>query len=187
MNLFEVNMTLFRTVAPLISAALILGATTSGQGRPLLPQDQQPTPAQPGGAPDQIEQLRLTPEQRQRIRAITELSKDERQIINRRVRESNLALEQALDADVLDENLIEQRVNDLATAQAAQMRMRIQTEVKIRRVLRPEQLATLRLLRLQVRDVMGGQRPNNQRRPAAQGLQPNQFPRRNVPPRNPRP
>ena len=114
-------------------------------------------------APDPIEQLRLTPEQRQRIRMIFAENKDERQSINRRVREANVALDQALDADPVDENVIEQRVNELATAQTAQMRMRIQTEVKIRRELRAEQLATLRRLRLQVRDFVNGQRPLNRR------------------------
>jgi Spy/CpxP family protein refolding chaperone len=120
---------------------------------------------------DPIEQLRLSPEQRQRIRTIFEQNKDERQLTNRRVREANIALDQALDADPADENLVEQRVTDLATAQAAQMRMRVQTELKIRRELRPEQLATLRRLRLQVRDVMNAQRPNN-RRPFRQRLRP---------------
>ena len=113
--------------------------------------------------PDPIEQLRLAPEQRQRIRLILEENKDERQSINRRLREANVALDQALDADSIDETVIDQRVNELAAAQAAQMRMRIQTEVKIRRELRPEQLATLRRLRLQVRDFVNGQRPLNQR------------------------
>jgi Spy/CpxP family protein refolding chaperone len=108
---------------------------------------------------DPIEQLRLTPEQRQRIRMIFLENKDERQSINRRVREANVALDQALDTEPVDENLIEQRINELATAQAAQMRMRIQTEVKIRRELRPEQLATLRRLRLQARDFIGAQGP----------------------------
>jgi Spy/CpxP family protein refolding chaperone len=119
--------------------------------------------------PDPIEQLRLAPEQRQRIRLILEENKDERQSINRRVREANVALDQALDADPMDETVIDQRVNELAAAQAAQMRMRIQTEVKIRRELRPEQLAILRRLRLQARDFIGGQRP----------VRPN--PRRNAP------
>ena len=114
-------------------------------------------------APDPIEQLRLTPEQRQRIRLIFEENKNERQSINRRVREANVALDQALDADPVDENIIDQRLNELATAQTAQTRMRIQTELKIRRELRPEQLATLRRLRLQVRDFVNGQRPLNQR------------------------
>jgi len=122
--------------------------------------------------PDPIEQLRLTPEQRQRVRMILEENKNERQSINRRLREANVALDQALDADPTDEAVIDQRLSELATAQAAQMRMRIYTELKIRRELRPEQLATLRRLRLQARDFINAQRP------AAQRLRPN--PRRNA-------
>ncbi len=133
---------------------------------------------------DPISQLRLTPEQRQKIRMIAQQTKDERQTTNRRVREANIALDQALDMKPTDENLIEQRINELAAAQTAQLRMRIQMELRIRRELDPEQLATLRRLRLQVRDVMGGQRPLNQR-PAGRGLRPNQrsgaFPRPNIP------
>lgn len=118
-------------------------------------------------APDPIEQLRLTPDQRQRIRVILEQNKLERQMTNRRVREANVVLDQALDAEPVDEAVIEQRVSELAAAQAAQLRMRIQMELKIRRELRPEQLAMLRQLRLQIRDVMGAQRPVNtfQQRP----------------------
>ena len=111
--------------------------------------------------PDPITQLQLTPDQRQRVRLILEENKDERQSINRRVREANVALDQALDAETPDENVIEQRINDLAAAQTAQTRMRIHTEMKIRRELTPEQLATLRRLRLQVRDFVNGQRPLN--------------------------
>lgn len=122
---------------------------------------------------DPIEQLRLSPEQRQAIRRIVADSRVERQTTNLRLREANIALDQTLDATPADENLIEQRINDVATAQAAQLRMRIHTEMKIRRLLLPEQLATLRRLRLQVRDVMAPQRMNNPRRPAAQqGLRP---------------
>ena len=120
---------------------------------------------------DPIEQLRLTPDQRQAIRRIVADTRIERQTTNFRLREANVALDEALDAG--DENQIEQRINDVAAAQAAQLRMRIHTEIKIRRILRPEQLATLRRLRLQVRDVMAPQRRNNPRRPAVQqGLRP---------------
>ena len=124
---------------------------------------------------DPIEQLRLTPEQRQRIRIILEETKQERQITNRRLREANVALDQALDAEPINEAVIEQRVAELAAAQAAQLRMRIQTELKVRRELRPEQLAVLRRLHLQIRDVMGGQRPANTftPRPSRQTLRPN--------------
>jgi Spy/CpxP family protein refolding chaperone len=117
-------------------------------------------PAQDSPA-DPIEQLRLTPEQRQRIRVIFEENKQERQSTNRRLREANVALDQALDADPINESVIEQRINELAAAQAAQLRMRIQTEIKIRRELRPEQMAILRSRRLQIRDVVNPQRPAN--------------------------
>ena len=120
---------------------------------------------------DPIEQLRLTPEQRQRIRMIVEQNKNERQGTNRRVREANVALDQALDSDPIDEAVIQQRINELATAQAAQLRMRIETEIKIRRELRPEQLALLRRLRLQIRDVVGGQ--GQRQRPRREAFQPN--------------
>jgi Spy/CpxP family protein refolding chaperone len=153
-----------RTTVPLLAGVLILLTWTSAY--PM----QDPAPV---AAADPIEQLRLTPEQRQRIRMIFEENKNDRQSTNRRVREANVALDQALDAEPTDENLIEQRINELASAQAAQLRMRIQTEMKIRRELRPEQLATLRRLRLQLRDVMAPQRPLNQR-PARQGLPSNQ-------------
>jgi Spy/CpxP family protein refolding chaperone len=140
---------------------------------------------EPGvAATDPIEQLRLTPEQRQKVRMILQESKDERQLTNRRLREANIALEQALDAEPADENLIDQRINEVAGAQAAQMRMRIRMELKIRRELRPEQLAMWRQFRLQLKDFAGAQRPFNQR-PAGRGMRPNQG--RNTNTLNPRP
>ena len=153
----------------LLFAALLLLTTTSATHA-------QDVPAAP--VEDSINQLNLTPEQRQRIRTIFEENKTERQSTNRRLREANLALTQALDAEPIDENVIDERLNALAAAQAAQMRMRIQIELKIRRELSPDQLATWRRLRLQMRDFIDARRPLNQR-PAAQRLQP----RRNVRPR----
>lgn len=129
----------------------------------------------PGATTDPIEQLRLSPDQRQAVRRIIADTRLERQSTNRRLREANVALDQALDAEPTDENLVEQRINEVAAAQAAQLRMRIHTEMRIRRILNPEQLATLRRLRLQLRDVVAPQRMNNPRRPAPQqGLRPRQ-------------
>lgn len=154
-----------KKVLLLLATVLLIAATAAGQA-----QDQTLT-TQPVPAEDPIEQLRLTPDQRQRIRLIFNQNKDERQQANRRLREANVALDQALDADPIDESMIEQRLNELAAAQAAQTRMRIHTELRVRRELRSDQLATLRRLRLQVRDVMTPQHPMN-RRPAQQGLRP---------------
>jgi Spy/CpxP family protein refolding chaperone len=163
--MFEAKMKL-RTLIFLFATLLLLTTVANAQDGPLPPVE------------DSINQLHLTPEQRQRIRTLFEENKTERQTTNRRVREAQISLTQALDAEPIDESAIDQRVNELAAAQAAQMRMRIQIELKIRRELTPEQLTTWRHLRLQMRDFMEAQRPLN-RRPAAQGLQP----RRNVRPR----
>jgi Spy/CpxP family protein refolding chaperone len=156
-----------RTLMLLLAIVLLFTGSSSGYAQ---------EPEAPGGDP--IQQLRLTPEQRQRIRLIFADNKDDRQITNRKLREANFALEQALDAEPVNENLIEQRINELAAAQAAQTRMRIRMELKIRRELRPEQLAIWRTLRLQLKDFAGAQRPVDDqnarpnRRPNANTLRP---------------
>lgn len=109
-------------------------------------------PQNDAGGGDPIRQLNLTPEQRQQIRSIRQETNAERAAINQRVGTANRALETALDSDNPDEAVVEQRMKDLAAAQAAAMRMRISTEVKIRRVLTVEQRAILRTLREQARD-----------------------------------
>jgi Spy/CpxP family protein refolding chaperone len=153
----------FRTIS--LAALLLLGLAISAMA-----QDQTmpppPTPADP------IQQLNLTPEQRQQIRRFMAETQPERQNTNRRLRESNEALDRALDADPIDENVIEQRINDVAAAQAAQTRMRAHMELRVRRLLSTEQLATLRQLKLQIRDVMNPQRQNNPRRPNADAFRP---------------
>jgi len=161
-----------------LSAALLVAVASSTSHA----QDRQSNTAQQVET-DQIQQLALTPEQRERIRAIFEENNDERQLTNRRVREANIALNTALDAEQIDENLIQQRVNDLSAAQTAQMRLRIRTELKIRRELRPEQLATWRRLRRRVRNVMSSERPLNRQgiRDVRQNRRNNVVPRRNRP------
>ncbi len=121
---------------------------------------------QSGQFEDPIQQLRLTPEQRQQIRSIREQMRDERAAINERRRAANQALDEALDADQPDEALVEQRLREVASAQAAQMRMNILMEVRIRRVLTPEQRAVLRELRQAVQFRRQRQQ-DNQRRPNA--------------------
>jgi Spy/CpxP family protein refolding chaperone len=157
-------------------------------------QDPQTPQGPPPTGTDPIEQLHLTPEQRQRIRAIRESSRQERAMVNQRLRQTNVALQQAMDAETIDEALIEERLRDAAAAQAAAMRLRIQTELKIRRVLSREQLVTLKSLQVQAQEL--NRERNQNQRPVRQGnvLRPNQrngiapiFPRRDGVQRNPRP
>jgi len=177
---------LVRFTLPMI--AVLLSATVAVRAQ--APQDP-PQNVPPGQPPDVSEQLRLTPDQVRRIREIQRDTKDERAAIGIRMRQSNRALQDALDADVLDENLVEQRLQDFAAAQTAQLRLRIQTELRIRRLLNPTQLARWRDLRLQAGDVMraqdGNGRPNRQ---GPNGLRPNErngLAPPNQPIRNPRP
>jgi Spy/CpxP family protein refolding chaperone len=118
---------------------------------PVCGQDVQQPAAQPepqqGG--DLVRQLNLTPEQREQIRAIRGDKQVERALINQQLRETNRALQAALEADVPDEAIVEQRVRDVAAAQASVMRMRIMTEIRIRRVLTPEQRTLLKSLQQQ--------------------------------------
>lgn len=116
-------------------------------------QQQQTDSQQRPSGNDAIRELNLSPEQRERIRAIREQLQAERAAINQRLRETNQALEEALDADNPDESIVEQRLRDVAAAQAAAMRMRVLSEVRIRRVLTPEQLTTLRTLRQNARSL----------------------------------
>lgn len=117
-------------------------------------QTDQQNAAKPGAQQDTdpIRQLNLTPEQREQIRSIREQNKTERAAINERVRDANRELEAALDSDNPDEAVVEQRVRDVAAAQAAAMRMRISTEIRIRRVLTLEQRSLLRSLQRQARE-----------------------------------
>jgi Spy/CpxP family protein refolding chaperone len=154
----------FRTISVAALLVFSLAITALGQDTPATP-----TPDDP------IRQLNLTPEQRQQIRRLTAETRDERQTTNQRLRAANAALDQALDADPLDENVVEQRINEVAAAQAAQTRMRAHFEMRIRRLLNSEQLAVLRRLHLQIRDVLAPQRqnnPTNPRRPNVDAFQP---------------
>jgi len=104
-------------------------------------------------AGDPIQQLNLTPEQREQIRTIRQQNQKERATINERVRETSRALEVVLDSDSPDEAVVEQRMREAAAAQAAAMRMRILTEVRIRRVLTAEQRTLLRTLQQQANQM----------------------------------
>lgn len=168
--------------------------TVPGVSFALVDNFQDPSAQSQSNAPDLIQDLQLTPEQRQRIRAIREEMKDERATVNQRLQEANFALEQALYADNPDEALIEHRLRDATAAQAASIRMRIQTEMRIRRVLTREQVAIWRTLRQQSARSIRDLRIQNQRANRRGILNPDRrngmtpiLPRRNARPRNRRP
>ena len=111
---------------------------------------------EPGtGRPDRdrggslMRRLNLTPEQLLQLREIRRQGEPAARELARRVRLARRALDEAIYADAAEEAAVEQRSRELAEAQAALVRLRASTELKVRRVLTPEQLRLFRDLRRQ--------------------------------------
>ncbi len=130
----------------MFTAVVLFASVSFGQA----PQQPAPNaePMRPADG-DPIRQLNLTPEQREQIRAIRQNSQNERSTTALKLREANRGLQEALNADNPDEALVEQRLKEVAEAQASQMRLRVLSEVRIRRVLTAEQRVLLRSLQQQ--------------------------------------
>lgn len=143
-------------VLTLLALLAFLPMIPSAVAQGIQEQSTAPEPQQANTGGDPIRQLNLSPEQREEIRSIRQSNKEERAAINQRLRAANQALEAELDADKPDEAVVEQRMREVGAAQAAAMRMRILTEVRIRRVLTVEQLRILRNLRQQARQTERG-------------------------------
>ena len=114
---------------------------------------QQPSEEAPAadGAAALLSQLNLTPAQVAQMREIREQSVPQAQALTRRLNQARRALDEAIYSDTLDEALVEQRAREVAEAQAEVVRNRAQTELRVRRVLTPEQLQTFRELRFRAR------------------------------------
>jgi Spy/CpxP family protein refolding chaperone len=123
-------------------------------------------------------QLNLTPEQLARLREIRRESEPEARALGRRLGLARRALDEAIYSDGLNESLVEERVREMAAAQAALLRLRALTELKVRRVLTPEQLRSFRELRRQARERQRTQRRlrRNVERPAAPDARPRRRP-----------
>jgi Spy/CpxP family protein refolding chaperone len=156
--------------------ALVLGLTVTlpsfGQESGTNNNQARPTDGQqPPANQDPVEGLQLTGEQRAAIRAVRLANRDEQMAVNQRLRRAQIALEDALDADYPNEALVEQRAREVGEAQVAAVRMRSLREVRIRRILTPEQQAKLRELRLQAREVES-RRQQRRQNPLNEGRRP---------------
>ncbi|MET0623386.1 MAG: Spy/CpxP family protein refolding chaperone [Pyrinomonadaceae bacterium] len=96
-----------------------------------------------------MRRLNLSRAQRIQLREIRRQREPETRELVRRVRLARRALDEAIYSDAAEDSLVEQRAGELATAQAALVRLRAATELKVRRVLTAEQLQTFRELRRQ--------------------------------------
>ena len=139
----------------------------------------QATSSMPNQGGDLIEQLNLTPEQRQQIRTIRLQNRAEQQAANQRLRQAQLALEEAIYADNPDDAVVEERTRELSEAQAQAAHARVRTQLAIRRVLKPEQINTVRRLQQEQREAQRLKQLENQRNRQNQRNQQRAFDRPN--------
>jgi len=107
--------------------------------------------------------LNLSPEQRAQIVGIRRQSEGEGRVLVQRLRRARRSLDASIYADNVDDKLIEEGAREVAAAQAEVIRLRAVTELRLRRILTPEQLGLLRdwRQRARLRQRMQG-RPRNQ-------------------------
>ena len=95
--------------------------------------------------------LNLTPDQLAQIRRIRQENQSELLLFSQRLRQAQRALDDAIYSETADEAVIEERARQLSEVQAAHTRLRSLTELRVRRVLNPQQLNVFRSLRMQRR------------------------------------
>jgi Spy/CpxP family protein refolding chaperone len=164
-NKFCVNALLMK-VGNFIGASLIVlmvCALAYGQ-EPSQTQPQLPPNAQGG---DLISHLNLSPEQLEKIKAIGAEQRAERQSAARRIKDAERLLDDAIYVDNADESEITARAKEVADARAEVVRLQAIREVRIRRILTTEQLATFLELRRQFRQNFRQRRM--EQRPAPNG------------------
>ncbi len=140
-----------RLAVVLFGLSLLLSplCATAAAQEPDETEPQQAAPRRPAPGPNLMERLNLTREQRERLREIRRQSEGELRAHTRRVRLARRALDEAIYADSSDESKIEHHAQQLLEAQGELLRLRVATELKVRRVLTPAQLRTFRELRRQ--------------------------------------
>ena len=127
------------------------------------PDEQQPTQKRQRPRPNLLQELGLSREQIQRIRRINQARRPLMQEAQRRFREANRALDEAIYADSPNDSDVQARMKDVQLAQAEIIKIRTTSEIAIRKVLTPEQLVKFRELRENfMRRMQNQQNPPNQ-------------------------
>ncbi len=133
---------------------LILCLSTNGVFAQSPEQDGQspapPTPEARRGPDDDrqlIRALNLTPQQRSEIARIRRETEGQNRVIGQRIRRARRALEEAVYSPTIDERAVDEHSREVAAGETERVRLRAQTELRIRRLLTPEQLDVFRELR----------------------------------------
>ncbi len=128
---------------------------------------------QPVRRPNLLAELNLSQNQVRQIRRINADNKLLRRDAQQKLRDAQRNLDQAVYADNADEAEIQTLINETHSAQMEVLRLRIMTEVAVRKVLTPEQLVKFREIRLQFTD-------RTERLPRQQNVRPSNAPNQRI-------
>ena len=124
------------------------GQDTKPEGQP------QPNANQPQDVRTNVlRQLGLSPDQVQKIRRVNMERKPLMEEANRRLREANRTLNEAIYADQVNDEEVQARLKELQLAQAEVAKIRFTNELSVRRILTSEQLVRFRDLRQRFEQV----------------------------------
>ena len=115
-------------------------------------------PPPDGKRPNLMRELGLSVDQMQQIRRINQTRKPQMDEAMKRLRDANRALDEAIYADNVDDSAFQTRLKELQQAQSEVARLRFTSELAIRKVLTPDQLARFRELRRRFEEAI----PNRQ-------------------------
>ena len=131
-------------------AAILFFVVTANSQDPLQPA----VPKQPlvAGQPNQerpnlLGELGLSPDQVQQLRRMNADRKPLIDAANKRLREANRSLDQAIYGDSVDPAEFQIRLKEFQDAQAEVARIRFESELNVRRILTPDQLVRFREVR----------------------------------------
>lgn len=136
----------------LIASVATFGGALSAQDGPPPPQDAAQFEAQPA-RPNLLENLGLRQDQIRRIRMMNRDRKPAMEAAQQRLREANRALDMSIYGDSLDEDAVQARLKEFQQAQGEVARIRFQSELELRKILTPDQLARFRMLRARVAEA----------------------------------
>lgn len=122
-----------------------------------------PDGAQQPKRPNLLAILGLSPDQQQAVRRINQQRKPLMEVAMARLKAANRALDEAIYADNLDEAAFQAKLKELHSAQAEVAKLRFTSELEIRKVLTPDQLARFRELRQRFQQAAQG--PDGQSAP----------------------
>lgn len=134
--------------------------------------------------PNLLTELGLSPSQRQQIRRINTEKRQLARAAQKRLRDANLNLDQAIYADNLNDGEIQTRMKEVQAAQAELLKIRTTNELAVRRILTIEQLAKFRNLRDQFEQRMANDFGSSRQRPNKNDNQRFKIRSRQLRPRN---